>query len=316
MPPEQALRRIQRDMDANPPLNVILAARSRGQDEDDLRRLTLTAALQREFQTIATRAIRGELRLVPYEPGYKPDESELCWIDLALVQDALNVVRRISNFQALVIFAQEKEFIDALRFYVLYARVAGRTGIVFFRKDTEKLELGRGGTFGAIFRRGQYDRIEENVFLFDRNIDCWSDGQYMFIRNVTNFERIFRYYEQLQVNARETVTAVLRRIPIANADAFMEACTTQVRFMTKLAVIASKPYLGQIGMPDIRRAIEEHNLQVEIINENGQESLRFDPDPARRWILLKLLDDDYLNSVMTHLRYEVNSKISRGAPER
>jgi len=64
-----------------------------------------------------------------------------------------------------------------------------------------------------------------------------------------------------------------------------------------------------IGDP-IRRAIDEHALPVEVV-QNGQERLVFDPDPSRRWILLKLLDDDYLNSVMTHLRYEVNSKIAR-----
>jgi hypothetical protein len=94
---------------------------------------------------------------------------------------------------------------------------------------------------------------------------------------------------------------------------FRAACTTQIRFMTKLAVIASKPYLAQIGMVDIRRAIDEHGLPVEVVQNNGQEMLVFDPDPSRRWILLKLLDDDYLNSVMTHLRYEVNSKIARPA---
>lgn len=37
----------------------------------------------------------------------------------------------------------------------------------------------------------------------------------------------------------------------------------------------------------------------------------FDPAPDKRWLILKLLDDDYLESVMTELKYESNSKISR-----
>ena len=32
---------------------------------------------------------------------------------------------------------------------------------------------------------------------------------------------------------------------------------------------------------------------------DGRDNLKFDPDPSRRWILHKLLDDDYLNSKMT-----------------
>jgi hypothetical protein len=48
------------------------------------------------------------------------------------------------------------------------------------------------------------------------------------------------------------------------------------------------------------------------VKEDGRDHLKFDPDPSRRWILLKLLDDDYLNSNMTDNKYEANSKLLRG----
>ena len=44
------------------------------------------------------------------------------------------------------------------------------------------------------------------------------------------------------------------------------------------------------------------------MNENGQEKLLFEANPNRRWLILKLLDDDFLGSIMTHEKYEVNSK--------
>jgi hypothetical protein len=311
MPAEQALRRMIREMGENPPVNVVLGSRSNPNQQDDLRRLNITANLQAGFRNIAENVLADHLRLIAYEPGYKADDGEVCWVDLQQAPGISEVVQRLLNFQALVIFEEDDNFIESLVYYALFARVAAQRGIVFFRKTSEKLVLGRGASFAAIFRRGQYDRIEEMVFLFDRNIDCWSDGRYMFINNVGNFERMFRYFEQLQARAQQTVDAVLQRVPISNADEFRAACTTQVRFMTKLAVIASKPYLALIGMADIRRAINEHGLPVDVVRRNGQESLVFDPDPSRRWILLKLLDDDYLNSVMTHLKYEVNSKIAR-----
>jgi hypothetical protein len=119
------------------------------------------------------------------------------------------------------------------------------------------------------------------------------------IANVINFERIFRYYEELEKRAEEAVTKVLKRIPIANAAAFKEACTSQRRFMTKLAMVATRPYFARITMNDLRRTIREHQLEIEIVKEDGRDHLKFDPDTSRRWILLKLLDDDYLNSNMT-----------------
>lgn len=311
MPAEQALRRIRREMGENPPVNVVLGSRMNPDAHDDLRRLNISANLQNGFREIATNALEDELRLIPYAPGYKPDSGEVCWIDLQEAPDVTTIVQRVLNFQALVIFQEDGEFLNSLAYYALFARVAANRGFVFFRRASERLVLGRGASFAAIFRRGHYDTVEETVFLFDRLVDCWSDGRYMFIKNMSNFERMFRYLEQLQARAQQTVDQVLQRIPIANADEFRAACTTQVRFMTKLAIIATKPYLGQIGMADIRRAIDEHRLPVEMIRENGQEMLVFDANPAHRWILLKLLDDDYLNSVMTQLRYEVNSKITR-----
>jgi hypothetical protein len=212
----------------------------------------------------------------------------------------------------LVIFHENRDdFIDYLRYYALFARVAAKRSVTLFRATSAKLELGRGRKIGAVLRAGQYDTVEETVFLFDRNIDCWSDGKYMFISNVSNFERIFRYYEELEKRAEETVTKVLERIPIANADAFKEACTGQRRFMTKLAMIATRPYFARITMNDLRRTIREHQLEIEIVKEDGRDHLKFDPDPSRRWILLKLLDDDYLNSKMTDNKYEANSKLLR-----
>jgi hypothetical protein len=316
MPADEALRHIQRDLADNPAVNVVLASRPYGQGEDDLRRLNIGQELQQGFQRIASRAVEGVLRLVEYAPGYKLDPDEVAWIDLGDAPNLAAVVQRVARFQDLVIFQQNADdFLDYLAYYVLFARIGPRRAITLFRKTSEKLELGRSHKMGAILRRGQYDQVQETLFLFDEHIDSWSDGRYIFVRNIPNFERIFRYYEALQQRAEQTVDAVAQRIPIANLDEFRTACTTQPRFMTKLAVIASKPYLALIGMADIQRAIREHNLPVEFRREDGEEKLVFEPDPARRWILLKLLDDDYLNSVMTRLRYEVNSKIARGAPD-
>jgi len=78
--------------------------------------------------------------------------------------------------------------------------------------------------------------------------------------------------------------------------------------LSKLAQIARKPYLQRVTMQDIRRTIDEFQLDLRIVEENGEEKLLFEPGTKKRWLLLKLLDDDYLGSVMTNQKYEVNSK--------
>jgi len=130
----------------------------------------------------------------------------------------------------------------------------------------------------------------------------------MFIRNVVAFQRIFSYFQELRAKADETVTTILAQIPISNADAFRAAGTGQMQMMSKLAQIARKPYLNRVTIQDIRRTIDEFQLDVQIVEENGQEKLLFEGTPNKRWLILKLLDDDFLGSIMTNQKYEVNSK--------
>jgi hypothetical protein len=129
MPAEQALGRIRRDMGDSPVVNVVLGARPNPNQQDDLRRLNISANLQTGFRAIAGNALEDELRLIPYEPGYKPDSGEVCWIDLQQAPEIREIIQRVLNFQALVLYEQDDDFIDSLAYYAVFARVAAQRGI-------------------------------------------------------------------------------------------------------------------------------------------------------------------------------------------
>ena len=134
----------------------------------------------------------------------------------------------------------------------------------------------------------------------------------MFIRSVPSFQRIFKYFDELRAKADETVNTILAQIPLSNPNEFREACTGQLQMMSKLAQIARKPYLNRVTMRDIRRTIDEFQLNVQTVVEDGEERLVFNANPNDRWLILKLLDDDFLGSIMTNQKYEVNSKSPLG----
>lgn len=154
------------------------------------------------------------------------------------------------------------------------------------------------------------DRVEEKVFLFDEEIDCFAWEGYMFIRQVNSFHRMFRYFEELRAKADETLDAVLARIPVANGAEFRSTVTGQLQMLGKLQSIARKPYLAHVTMDHVERTIREFDLDIQTQGAGADRALVFAPEPAKRWLILKLLDDDYLGSVMTNLKYEVNSKIA------
>jgi hypothetical protein len=70
--------------------------------------------------------------------------------------------------------------------------------------------------------------------------------------------------------------------------------------------MVAKPYLHNITMEHIKDTINRHHLSVRTEGVDGQEMIVY--DPKDKWVLLRLLDDDYLWSTLTEQGYEVNGK--------
>jgi hypothetical protein len=160
--------------------------------------------------------------------------------------------------------------------------------------------------FAVVFKQGQYDHFTDRLFLFDQHIDCVCRGDNLFIFKKDNFQKIFQFYELLLKTAKETLKIIRERIPIDNFDAFEQACEGHLQKVAKLKNIALKPYLAQLTMADLKKVIKKYNLRIQTIGKGKKEKIHF--DASDKWAILRLLDDDYLESVMTGNSYEANSK--------
>jgi hypothetical protein len=309
MPALQSLQGLRPALAGNPTVTVLVAAEP--EENIVIQRLNLRQDLAAEFLSAAKDSVppaNQEVRLRAYEAGYKPEPDEISYIDLDQNHTIADLISQVSQVQQAELFHEDDSVIDALRFYSIVVSPNARRRAVFFRTYSPKKELTRRAGFAALLSRGSYDKVDSKIFLFDNDTDCFAWDGYLFIHSVGAFQRIFGYFEELRANANATIDAVLAQIPVSNAQAFRATCTGQLQMLSKLAQIARKPYLGRVTMQDMRRTIDEFHLDVQIVQENGQEKLLFEGSLAKRWLILKLLDDDYLGSTMTHEKYEVNSK--------
>jgi len=129
----------------------------------------------------------------------------------------------------------------------------------------------------------------------------------MFILQKENFQRIFHFLEEVEKVAKQTLAQIKLNLPIANFDQFAEACKRNPNKLRKLKNIAKQPYLDRVTMDDIKKVIQMHNLKIPIITtRGGKEMIVY--EQSEPWEILKLLDDDYLRSVMTSQNYEVTGK--------
>ncbi len=186
--------------------------------------------------------------------------------------------------------------------------------MTFHRILRPTFRLSRSRFFGALFRGAAYDQLTEEVLLFDDRIDVVVAHGMAFFENRASFERVFGFLEQMQAQARDTFARVTQGLEIEGLAELEKAATTEVNMMAKMESIKRKldshpAYEQAMVMPKLMDFLATHpEADVEIQHVGGLPKLVFHNDPQRRWKILKLLDDDYLASSLTALRYEANSK--------
>jgi hypothetical protein len=277
-------------------------------------RLHLSNELANEFRGIAVYLLEqsrrnknnGNLVLRTYAVESKLDSYEIEHMDLSIYDTILEQIDPLTSLTEIELFGEDEKFIANLRFYVITVQPSEGDPIHFYRSYTPKRMLGRSRMFAMWFSQGQYDKVTQPVFLFDHYIDCVSRGNTMFVFKKDNFQEIFRFFEMVRKVAKETLDNIRSRVPIENFDEFARDCQGHLAKLVKLKNIAAKPYWNRITIHNMKKVIEKNNLSVKIVKTDGKEMLQY--DPTDKWVLLKLLDDDYLWSLMTEQSYEVNAK--------
>lgn len=252
---------------------------------------------------------KHDLVLHDYTPESQLDDYEIELLDLSDHDTIRKQIESLSSYQDIGTFQEEEEFISNLRFYVIIIKPLNAEPIYFYRTYSHTKMLSKSPFFAIWRGQHEYDRVVRPMFLFDKYIDCVSRGNSLFILKKGNFHKIFHFLEGVEKLAKQTLQHIKVRLPIANFDKFADACERDTRKLLKLKNIATQSYLDHVTMDDIKRTIQMHSLRIPTVKVGGVEMIVF--EHTNPWEILKLLDDDYLKSVMTSKNYEVTGKRPR-----
>ncbi len=295
-------------------VTICLGSASKDEVLPRFERLLLSAELTETFRSVAAYTLAhykkehnsGNLVLRRYTVESKPESYEVEYLDLSVYESIMEQISQLAVLADMEVFMADEKFVSGLRFYVIAVQPPNSDPIHFFRSYTPKKMLSRSRFFAMVFRQGIYDQVIEPAFLFDHHIDCVSYSGMMFIFKKENFYEIFRFFETIRRVAEETLDTIRATVPILNFDDFAKDCEGHLAKLEKLRNIAAKPYWGKITIEDIKKVVKKNNLSVQIAQTSAGEKLVY--DPSDKWVLLKLLDDDYLWSLMTEHSYEVSGK--------
>jgi hypothetical protein len=300
--------------DAKTGLNLCLASVPDKGAKPAIQRVPIAIALGNELKdligkTLADRAddLRsGDMEFRPYDPMAKLDSHQVEVLELKHHPAIREQVTLLGPMAALPDFAEDEAFIEGLRFSVVVIEHATAPPISIFRTMNPKKELQRSKFIGIILAKGHFDLLRDRVYLLDRGIDCMSVDGFMFIFQKANFHLIFQFYEEIVRKAQETLEVIHERDIIDNFDEFEGACLGHQQKLAKLCNIATRPYLATVTVTQMKAVAREFGRSITFRKVGGKERVVF--DPSDKWEILRLLDDDFLASKLTGLKYEVNSK--------
>jgi Kiwa protein KwaB-like len=311
MPPRKTLEELATFVTPEVAIEVVVAAAPEGESlVPNFLILNLGDEVEDFFRkavikSVVNPSLRWNLR--PLDLLYKPEEHDVEHQELDAAESVKLALSPLGNLAPLEAFSpSDTATLKRLRYSVVI--LTNQTGerAYFFRVFTAANELAQKPGAALVFRNGMYSKVGEKILLFGEQIDCLVFKDTVFIINKRNYRSIFDLLEQIQKEAGNAADALQAVVPIDNFEEFKAACCSQTTMADKLIEVSKRDYFASLSVSNLIPIINEFSLNVEVAA--GGTSLVFDPRPAGRWHILRLLDDDYLRSTLTEHRYEVNSK--------
>jgi hypothetical protein len=294
-----------------------VARPARGSQTPEARAMSLAGSAEQFFRGIVEKQVTSNLNTVggapwtlkPLNAVYKPDLGEVEWEQTAAIPEVVYATTQLSNISALAPFDPgDEKFKKRLRYWAVVLTDANGKQAFFFRKFTEQAELKRKRGAALINRTGSFTRVDDEIFLFDDDLDCFVFEGFVYVLRKLDYRRIFDQISTVLAKAKIAARELHQQVPIANFAEFEQACSSDSRLADKLLSLRGRDYFSQLSYAMLKPVISQFKLSIPTKDLNGQIQLVFEPGPAGRFKILKLVDDDYLRSSMTGHGYESNSK--------
>jgi Domain of unknown function (DUF4868) len=304
-------------------LTICLASDQIGSDVPRVRRMALTQPAADEFRDALNEALKTEkkalsehdLQLQAFEPDSPSSEGAIEYLPIGNYTSLGAQLAPLEKFMDIEqLHGDERDFVDGLRFYTVIIQPPADAGFqkpIYYYRWYSHTFLLQDSPHRGFFRRAQqdtYDVIKEQVFLFDRHVDCISyDGQ-MFVLQKYYFYTIFRMKEELEKIAHKALDILEDMDLIKNFADFKADCLRNQNKCRVLSKIYFKPYFPGLTIDILEQIINEYQRPITVDRAGATRKKRLLYNAKEPWAILHLLDDQYFTSPMTDIDYQARGK--------
>jgi hypothetical protein len=174
-------------------------------------------------------------------------------------------------------------------------------------------QLLKHSRINLIFEKERFSRLEQPGLTIGDNIVAVLKGKTLFFKNFQLLRRIFDLTEYFQEATDEQLKSFLGDSNFYMKDivATVAVCDSWIR--KKVFSVLDSGILEACSAAKVVKIAKRYGVEIELVEEHGEKKILLKND--RKYIknVIRLLDEDFLDSSLTDRSFLVNSKLALNA---
>jgi hypothetical protein len=247
--------------------------------------------------------VSKDYELQPYDPALSPDRSVVWQYPSAEVPFYNEIIRRLPD-------AEDRYYDDTVLPYaqiwaVWIKLTIQQTNFYILKKITPSKVLVSGGVLAWVFRGETFTQLDSDILAIDGSFDVLVCNAVLIFENKQNFEKALQFESVMQAAADETLEDIRVIDIVGDFDALKAMLADDQFSIRKLNKLKEKQYFREKTFDDYYRIISDYGIRLDVDMVNRKFTIA---GKAQAKLLIKVLNDDYLRSELTDIRYAANSK--------
>lgn len=195
-------------------------------------------------------------------------------------------------------------------FQAILARDGTDNRLLAFQDVTRSQVLARDGRIRFWSSADHYTEIDKTILEVPNRIDAIYYENTLLISDQRRFEKIFGYMDEFYQVAESTIESIVEsEVPIHSSDKFLDAATSYPNAARLMYAVSERALWEHeaVNMDIFTHIIEEFDLSIKSEEIEGQRGIVMESLP-QVWEVIRLYNDDYLNSPITEVNYQVSGK--------
>lgn len=191
-------------------------------------------------------------------------------------------------------------------------RITNDEPIIAFKNFSKRQLLQSDDKFRISSNNDKYSTFDDEVVTLPDSFDAIFYDDEVYIFRPKQFEKLFDYFESYRQDADEVLSEIKSSdINIRGFDEFVNSILKDRRALRRMNEIENVGLYKRLSRSDIENVISEYGLSVSVETTNSGDWEIVLPDLRYKWDVLRILNDDHLQSQLTNEKYQVYEKDGR-----